>query len=179
MTYIDENNTKTPYQTNSQSGVTLMEMIAALAIIAVIIVGSLALYKAATSSQSSTQLVQDVMAVRSAVRQLYLGQGSYGSGELATVLVASKRLPSTIKNSGSPPILTHQSGKTITLTGAGATFTIGIDDLTPDVCIPLLTSLGDWSSATVNTTAVTLPVTASAAATACGTGDSDIVFTSN
>lgn len=179
MTYIDENNTKTPYQTNSQSGVTLMEMIAALAIIAVIIVGSLALYRAATSSQSSTQLIQDVMAVRSAIRQLYLGQGGYGSGNLATVLVASKRLPSTIKNSGTPPILTHQSGKIITITGAGATFTIGIDDLTPDICIPLLTSLGDWSSATVNAAGVTLPATTPSAALACGSGDSDIVFTSN
>lgn len=169
-----------PHSTTTESGVTLMEMIAALAIIAVIVVGSLSLYTAATSSQSSTQLVSDVTAVRAAVKQIYLGQGTYGTGNLSTTLVASKRLPSTIKSdTATPPNLTHQSGAPVTITGAGTTFTITVGNVSPDVCIPLITNTEGWSLVKVGTTTVTLPATPATAATACGSAAANIVFTSN
>lgn len=169
-----------PYTTTSESGVTLMEMIAALAIIAVIVVGSLSLYTAATSSQSSTQLVSDVTAVRAAVKQLYLGQGTYGTGNLASTLVASKRLPTTIRSStDTPPVLTHQSGSVITVTGASATFTVKVAGVSPDVCIPLVTNTEGWSSMLVGDASVTSPASPATAATACGTAAKDITFTSN
>ncbi len=182
MTYNNQDiSNAVPYTTTSESGVTLMEMIAALAIIAVIIVGSLALYTAATSSQSSTQLVSDVTAVRSAVKQLYLGQGSYGTGSLATTLIAAKRLPTTIKSDGgTPPALTHQSGSAVTVTGAGATFTVKVGSVAPDVCIPLLTNTDGWTSITVGSTTLTsLPASPSTAATTCGAAAADMTFTSN
>lgn len=170
-----------PYTTTSESGVTLMEMIAALAIIAVIIVGSLSLYTAATSSQSSTQLVSDVTAVRAAVKQLYLGQGTYGTGDLASTLIAAKRLPSTIKSgtaNGGGVVLTHQSGRPFTVKGAGTSFTITVGGVDPDLCIPLLTNTEGWSGLKVGNTAVTLPASPATAATACS-ATADVEFTSN
>ena len=186
MTYNNQDiSNAVPYTTTSESGVTLMEMIAALAIIAVIIVGSLALYTAATSSQASTQLVSDVTAVRAAVKQLYLGQGTYGTSDLSSTLVAAKRLPTTIKSvttgtgATATTSLVHQSGSAITITGGGATFTVKVAGVSPDVCIPLVTNTEGWSSMLVGDTSVTPPASPATAATACGTAAKDITFTSN
>lgn len=189
MTHIENTH---PYTTTSQSGVTLMEMIAALAIIAVIIVGSLALYNAATSSQSSTQMVQDVTSLRAAVKQIYLGQGSYGTGDLSGVLVKANRLPSTIKavttttagenGASSTSSTTFKSvlNGDVTITGSGASFTIKVEKIPSDVCIPLLTNTTGWTEVDIGSTKITsFPVSAATAATDCGSGDQTITFTSN
>ena len=170
-----------PYKTTSQSGVTLMEMIAALAIIAVIIVGSLALYNAATSSQSSTQMVQDVTTLRAATKQLFLGQGSYGSANLNSVLISANRLPTTIRVADATKgTLKHQLNGDVTITGATSQFTIKITDIPSDVCIPLLTNTTGWVQVSVGKTDVeTFPVSPADAATDCGSGNQDITFTSN
>lgn len=171
-----------PYKTTSQSGVTLMEMIAALAIIAVIIVGSLALYNAATSSQSSTQMVQDVTTLRAATKQLFLGQGTYGAAgtDLGATLQAANRLPSTIKTNAAGA-LTHQLNGTVVITAAGATFTIAINNIPSDVCIPLLTNTSGWNSVQVDANAAitVFPIAPAAAANACGAGTVTLTFTSN
>lgn len=183
MTHIENTH---PYTTTSQSGVTLMEMIAALAIIAVIIVGSLALYNAATSSQSSTQMVQDVTSLRAAVKQIYLGQGSYGTGDLSDVLVKANRLPSTVKSvttgTGAAATTTLKSvlNGDVTITGSGASFTIKVEKIPSDVCIPLLTNTTGWTEVDIGSTKITsFPVSAATAATDCGSGDQTITFTSN
>ncbi|MBL8641265.1 MAG: prepilin-type N-terminal cleavage/methylation domain-containing protein [Alphaproteobacteria bacterium] len=180
MTYIDENNTKTPYQTNSQSGVTLMEMIAALAIIAVIIVGSLALYRAATSSQSSTQLVQDVISLRSATKSLFLGQGTYGAAgtDLNPVLLAAQRVPSTIRTTPAG-VFTHSLNGAVNVTAQAAQFDIVVANIPTDVCIPLITGTDGWATVTVGAAVLPMPTTPAAAAAACAGGPLVITFRSN
>ncbi|HAJ90690.1 MAG TPA: pilus assembly protein [Rhodospirillaceae bacterium] len=179
MTYTHQETEQIPYTTNSQSGVTLMELIAALAIIAVIIVGSLSLYRAATSSQASTQLVQDVISLRSATKSLFLGQGSYGTAatNLNSILQSAQRVPATIKVSGST--FTHSLNGAIDVIAQGAQFDISVANIPTDVCIPLLTGTDGWATVTVAGTALTMPTTPSAAATACASGPVTIVFRSN
>jgi hypothetical protein len=167
-----------------EAGVTLMEMIAALSVIAVITIGSLALYNAATSSQSSTQLVQDVTAVRAAVKGLWLGQGSYGVAagtNLDATLISSRRLPSTLRNSSGT--LYHVLNGTVSVTGFPTTFEIVLTNISTDVCLTLLTNTTGWTQVQVNAlTAITaFPITpaTAAAATACGaTPTVQIRFTS-
>lgn len=165
----------------SQAGVTLMEMIAALAIIAIIIIGSLALYNAATSSQSSTQLVQDMTSVRAAVRQLWLGQGQYGVAggtNLNATLIASNKLPNTLRVNGA--VLTHVLNGTLTVTGFPAQFTIAVTNISADVCLTLLTNTTGWTQIQVGAGApiVALPIAPAVAAGACGGVTNTITFTS-
>ena len=169
---------------SSQAGVTLMEMIAALAIIGIIIVGSLALYNAAISSQSSTQLVQDLTALRASVKQLWLGQGSYGASggtNLNDTLVASNRLPTTLKvdASTSPDTMYHVLNGTVTVVGFPTNFTIELANIPKDICITLLTNTSGWTSVTVGASAAmtTFPITPATASTTC-TGTTTISFTS-
>lgn len=169
-----------PYQTTAQSGVTLMEIIAALAIVAIIIIGSLALYNAATSSQSSTQLVQDLTSVRSAVKQMWLGQGAYGATggtSLNATLNSSKRMPNTLK--WNTTNFTHVLNGTLSVTGLPTSFTIVVTNISPDVCMTLLANTTGWSSVQVGTgTAITaFPIAPATAATNC-TATSNITFTS-
>ena len=166
-----------------EAGVTLMELIAALTVMAVIVVGALALYTSASSSQSSTQLIQDVTSIRSAVKSMWQGQGTYGTSVINDTLVAAKRIPTTIKvdTATTPNTLTHVLNGTITVTGATSTFTVAMTNITPDVCIPLLTTAQGWVSVQVASgTAITaFPIAPATAATSCGTTAATITFTGN
>lgn len=154
----------------AEAGVTLMELIAALSVIAVIIIGALALYGSATTSQSSTQLVSDITAIKSATKQLFMGQGTYGANgtNLNATLIAANKIPSTIKaNNG---VLTHSMNGTVTVTSNGGTFSIALTNIPVSTCISLLTSAQNWASVTApggQTTAANLPSTPANATARC------------
>lgn len=134
----------------AEAGVTLMELIAALSVIAVIIIGALALYGSATSSQASTQLMSDITSLRGSVKTLWLGQGTYGANgtDLVPTLVAANKVPTTVSSAGG--VLRHAQNGNITIvsSGAGATFTMTLTNIPKDICIPLLTSAQGWESVT-------------------------------
>lgn len=166
--------------TNKEAGVTLMELIAALAVMAVIIVGALSLYNSATSSQASTQLIQDVTALRSAVKQLWMGQGTYGTASLNATLIKANRIPTTIITDAATGTLTHSLNGTITVTGATTQFTVELTNIPIAVCVSLMTSAQGWVSVDGpgSATAATPPVTPTAAAADCdATGK--VTFTGN
>lgn len=175
---------KTMKQIKKQAGVTLLELIAALSVLAVIVVGALALYSSATSSQAATQTAQDVTAIRAAVKQLWQGQGTYGAANtnLNDTLVASKRIPTTIRvdTSTTPDTLTHALNGTVNVVSTGSGFTLTLTNIPKDVCIPLLTGATGWTSVKAGTaTAITsFPIAPASAVTACATG-TDVVFTGN
>lgn len=185
MSKCEEMTVSYPHTKKSQAGVTLMEMIAALAIIAIIIVGSLALYNAAQSSQASTQMVQDLTSVRAAVKQLWLGQGAYGTGggtNLNDTLVASNRLPTTIRvdTTTTPDTLYSVLNGTFTITGFPTTFTIAVTNVPDDVCMTLLTNTTGWTQVVVSVSSTTItafPITPAQAATACS-GTTTLTYTS-
>lgn len=167
-----------------QAGVTLMELIAGLAVMAVVFMGALALYQTAQSSQRSTQLMQDLAAVRAGVKQMWQGQGSYGSSgsSLNNVLVTSKRLPTTIRvNSGTtPPTLTHAANGLLSVTSAVTAFDVSLTDISEDLCMALLTGAQGWQSVSVGggTPVTVFPVSPDVATTLCASGTT-VVFRGN
>jgi len=166
-----------------QRGMTLMELIASLAIIAVVIVGAVALYGNASSSANSVTMVKDVMALRSATQTLFQGQGGYGAASLNATLITANKVPGDLSVSGTT--ISTPLGGTITVTGATTAFTIAVTNVPADVCTQLLTNLNTgWASVQVGTsTALTaFPVTpaiATAAAQCGGTAPFSILWTTN
>jgi type II secretory pathway pseudopilin PulG len=173
------NESISPRYNENEAGISLIEIIAALSIIAAIVVGSLALFSAASSSQSSNQLVQDVLSVQTAVKQLWQGQGTYGTGSLNGVLISAKKLPSTIRVSGAT--LTHVLNGTVAVTGAGATFTIALDNIPQDICVSLLSSSTGWAQiqGTAGGPVTTFPISPVTAVSSCGAAPGTITYTSN
>jgi len=167
-----------------QVGVTLMELIAGLAVMAVVVVGALALYNAATSAQRATQMTQDLAAVRAAVNQMWQGQGSFGTSgsNLNNVLVAARRIPTTVNvnTATTPNTLTHIADGTMNITSAVTSFNVVITNISSDLCIPLLTGAQGWISVTVSGSPplTSFPIAPNAATTACATGTT-LTFTGN
>jgi prepilin-type N-terminal cleavage/methylation domain-containing protein len=164
-----------------QAGLTLIELIASLAIMALVIGGALALYMSASTSQSTTQTIAEINAIRSSVKGLYYGQGGYGTANLNQVLVSGNKVPTTmIVTAGTPPVLTNSFNGAVTVTGATTTFTLGVTAIPTAICISLLSSANGWSS--VKTAAVdhtTFPVSPSTAADDCSaTNPIAMTFTS-
>ena len=163
-------------QLKKQAGASLMELIAYLSVAAVVVVGALALYNSATSSQQTTQLTQDLAAVRAAVKQVWQGQGSFGANgtNLNNVLVSAKRIPTTIRvdTSTNPNTLTHMANGTMNITSAVTSFNVAITNIGADLCIPLLTGANGWISVSVGGGApiTSFPIDPGTATTACASG---------
>lgn len=164
-----------------QAGMTLMELIASLAVIAVVIVGAVALYGNASSSASSVTMTKDIMAIRSAAQQLFQGQGGYGTASINATLITANKIPGDLSISGTT--ISTPLGGTLTVTGATSAITLAITNVPADVCTQLLTNLATgWASVQVGSSAAltTFPVSpaiATAAANCGGTAPFAITWT--
>ncbi len=168
-----------------QAGMTLMEIIAALAIIAAVVVGALALFNSAQSSNQSVQMLKDIIGIRASVQQLYMGQGGYGTASLNTILRDSKKIPSDMvpDKPAVGDISTPLQGK-LTVTGASSAFTIEITNVPTDVCVQLLTNASSgWAAGAdmvkLNGTAIspaTYPISPSTASTECVKSSSNTIL---
>lgn len=169
-----------------QAGMTLMEVIASLAIMSVVVVGALALYSSASSSQSATAMTQDVSAIRSSLKTLWAGQGTYGtSGDnLNAVLKNAGRIPTTMTVSADAvPVITHSQNGTL-VAAAGATtgqFTLTLTNIPTSICTALASGASSWVSLYAGATGVTqinLPATPVTASTGCSAVTSNkMIFT--
>ena len=161
-------------QFKRQAGMTLIEMITSLAILALVIGGALALYNSASTSQSSTQFGSDITSLRSAIRTTYYGQGGYGIAagtNLNAVLIAGKRIPSTMSING--VVVTHSLSGTVTATGYPSTFGVAFTNIPTAVCMNLMTSASGWNSVAVtgaSAAQTTFPISPANAATDCAAG---------
>lgn len=167
-----------------QAGVTLLELIAVLGILTVIVVGALALFNQANSAQKSNDLISNLVALRTSVRDLWSGQGGYGTTVINDTLVTAKRIPSnwTVNTATTPDTITHQLNGTITVTGATTSFTIAATALPEDVCTTLMTAGGaGWVSVQANAGTVrTPPIAPATAAADCGASSANtLTFTAN
>lgn len=165
-----------------QTGLTLIELIASLAIFALVVAGALALYNSANASQNATQMLQDVTALRASTQQIWQGQGSYGTSgtNLNDVLVTSNRVPSTVKvdTSTTPDTLTHAADGTINVASTGTGFTMTLTNIDPELCVPMMTGATGWTSvkAGSGTARTSFPISPATATTDCATGTT-MVFT--
>ena len=172
-----------------QAGMTLMEIIAALAIIAAVIVGALALFNSAQSSNLAVTTLKDLIALRSATQQLFLGQGSYGdaNNDLNKVLIDSNKVPNDfVAPAGGTSIKAPWPGGDVNVkaTSDENKFAITLKAIPKDVCVQVIAnSSTGWFAVkegeTAETTTATLfPVSPSDAATMCGSDKNTITWTS-
>ncbi len=144
-----------------QAGMTLMEIIAALAIIAAVVVGALALFNSAQSSNTSVTIMRDIVAIRSAMQQLYLGQGTYkptgaGDNDMNAQLKSSRKMPTDLPAiSDSEGFRTPWGGtlsvKPFSVSGVYPYFSIVLTNVPPDICTQITTNLSTgWSSTYAN-----------------------------
>lgn len=167
-------------RTIRRRGVTLMELIASMAIMAILVVGALSMYSIAQSGSNSTQLLRNLNGVSASVKSLYSGQGGYGTASLNATLISAKVVPSDWSTSGTT--ITHQLNGTVTVTGLTNYFTVAMTSIPSDVCVKLISnSATGWSSVAVGTGAAitTFPVSPSTAVTNCSGTSNTITFTSN
>lgn len=163
-----------------QRGVTLMELIASVAIMAILVVGALTLYGSANSGSNTTQLLRDLTGVQAATKSLFAGQGDFGTVALNSTLVTAKAVPSSWSVSGST--IKHQLNGAVTVMGATGSFTIQLDSIPSDVCTKLLAnSASGWSSVKIGTagTAIPFPISPVDAATKCAAATNSVIFTSS
>lgn len=161
---------------HKQRGVTLMELIASLAVMSVIVVGAVALYGSASSSEMSTTMSKDLNAIQAATKQIFNGQGTYGASgtNLNNILVTAKKIPTTIAvdTTATPNTLTHRNNGTVTVASTGSSFTIALTQIPVDVCIPLMTNASSWKAIEVTGGAVqtSFPIPPTTADTQCKLG---------
>lgn len=168
-----------------QAGITLMELIASLSVMAILVGGALALYDSSNSSETSTSMSRDLHAVRAATQQIFQGQGSYGvdGTNLNNILVSANKVPTSIRvdTSVTPNTLTHKANGTVNVVSTGTAFTITMMNIPLDVCIPLMSQRsGGWTSIKAGTAAArtTFPITPPVAEADCKTGTT-MVFTAS
>ncbi|MFB9241732.1 pilus assembly protein [Massilia antarctica] len=165
-----------------QNGASLLEAIAYLGIAAIVILGAVSLLTGAFSSAQSNQACEEVTAIRTAVRKLYMGQG-YGSAALNQTLKTAGAFPGTLAVT-STGTATNVWGGNVVVTGTGGSFTIAYPGLPQDVCLATLVGASGWQSiaAPGSASITTFPITPAAAATACSVsaaGGNALTFTSN
>lgn len=166
----------------AQRGASLLEAIAYLGIAAIVVIGAVALLNGAFSSAGTNELAEQVNAIQTGVKKLYMGQtGGYG-GINNSVLASAGVFPSTVPVSGANA--TDNWGGAVTVAAnadATGTFTISYANVPQSVCINAVTAGGSWTSITINSgTSATPPLTPTAAQTACTSATANtIVWTSS
>ena len=127
-----------------QTGMTLLEVTASLAIGTIIIMGALALFGGGSAAANSNAFIQNITSLRSAVKSLYLGQGSYDVASINGTLINSSKVPADWTGSGTT--ITNNFGGAVVITGATSTFNLTTGAIPKDVCIGALPSAAKgWS----------------------------------
>ncbi len=167
-------------QSNRQAGATLTEMLAWAAVAGIIIAGAVSLFLVTMGGAKNQQFSKDVMGLRVGVQGLLSSQGTYGAVDLNTALISAKKVPSTLPTSA-PSTIANQYGGTVTVTGAGTTFTITSTAMPKDSCIETMTGATGWLTVKANAAAArTPPVSATQAETDCSDASNNtIVLSSN
>jgi hypothetical protein len=161
-----------------QRGTSLLEGIAYLAIAALVILGAVSLLVGAFSGANSNRTQTELSSIRTGVKKLFMGSaGTYGAASLLPELISSKVLPGTLSVNGTN--VANAWGGAVLVTGAGASFTVSYGSVPQDVCVSVVSGGGDWSSITVNGTAVPVPATPAQASTACASNSSTIIWTAS
>ncbi|HYS66928.1 MAG TPA: type 4 pilus major pilin [Paraburkholderia sp.] len=166
-----------------QHGASLLEAISYLGIAAIVVIGAVALLSSAFSSASTNSVNEQVSAIQSGVKKLYMGQSASYTGLTNSVLASAGVFPASLTpSSDANATITNTWNGTVTVAAAAAAneFTITYTSVPQSVCVNSVTAGGSWASVSVNGTAyTTMPVTPANASTACSSTDSNtIIWTS-
>lgn len=158
-----------------QRGLTLMDLILFLGLIALIIAGVLALFSQADTSTRTSELLKGVAGLHANIRSLYNSQSEYAVGSMDETLIKANAVPANWVKGNS---LQHNYGGTVHVTGNGTSFSITLTHLPNDACIRFLSEQGaaSWASVTANGTDITqLPVKVADATAVCNAGANDTI----
>lgn len=155
--------------TARQRGASLLEGIAYLGIAAIIIIGAVSLLINAFGGADTNRLIQEVTAIRTSVKKLYMGQSaSYSTNSLNSDLIAANAFPTTLAISGTS--VSNAWNGSVDVIGATSQFKIIYASVPKDVCINALAAGSGWTEVDVNSSSfTTFPITPSDAASACDT----------
>ena len=126
-----------------QRGASLLEAIAYLGIAAVVVLGAVSLLNGAFGSAKANQTSEEVVALRTAVRKLYIGQ-AYPEASLLPSLALANAVPSTLAR-GKDSALSNSWGGAVTVVGTAAGFTVTYNGVPQDVCINLISGASGWN----------------------------------
>lgn len=119
----------------SHRGLTLLELLLAIAGSVVLIITAIMLYMQAVSGNKVSEAFQQVQSVVAGVRSLYSGVSGYGNDDFTETAV-SARLFQNKWLEGDTPI--NPWGGEVVLEGQGRTFTITYSDVPQDACAQLI-----------------------------------------
>ncbi|HEV3104062.1 MAG TPA: type 4 pilus major pilin [Trinickia sp.] len=163
-----------------QRGASLLEAIAYLGIAAIVVIGAVALLNGAFNSAGSNDLTQQISAIQTGVKKLYMGQQTGYTGVDDAVLSSAGVLPSTIPVDAQGKATDTWGGAITVASPNQGSFTISYANVPDSVCITAVTGAGSWTGVSVNGTAQAgFPVTPTQAQTACNAGNNTIVWSSS
>jgi hypothetical protein len=160
-----------------QRGASLLEGIAYLGIAAIVVLGAVSLLTNAFGSAKANQMVEEITALRTAVRKLYVGQ-AYPANAVPD-LIATNAAPSTLAR-GANSTLVNGWGGTVTVGAVAGGFTITYPSVPQDVCINVVNGASGWTQISDGTTNIAaFPATVAAATSVCAATANNLTFTSN
>jgi PilS N terminal len=167
-------NTKHPIVTRSctarrvQQGTSLLEGIAYLGIAATIIVGAAALLTNAFSAVRSNRSKEELSAISTGVKRLYMGQTTFPADAMNAQLVSAGVFPSTLTVAGADVVTNSWGGAVLVNGGVNGNFLVSYAAVPRNVCVELASGAGQWDSVSVDGgAALASPVSPAAAAGAC------------
>ena len=164
-----------------QAGLTLVEVLSAIIVGVLVIVGSLSLYNNTQNKQRENDLMTSLMTIQTNIRDLYYGKNSYPADTTTienTLIVAGGAPKSLVNSAGDALVSPYDSSETIVIEGTGPQFTITIPSVPSESCVSLAGRLGSFESVSVEGTPVTGDSDAAAAACDVAAG-ADVTYTSN
>lgn len=164
-----------------QHGASLLEAISYLGIAAIVVIGAVALLSSAFSSASTNSVDEQVSAIQSGVKKLYMGQAASYTGLTNSVLASAGVFPSSLSAASGTGVITNTWNGTIDVAVASSAneFTITYTEVPQSVCVNSVTAGGSWVSVAVNGTSyTTMPVSPADASTACSGTTNTIIWTS-
>jgi len=166
-----------------QSGMTMMEIIAVMAIIVTVVVGTMSLFSVVQSNNSAVAVLKDIVAIRSAIQQSYIGQGEYNNNnaQVNEQLFDAKAALSSMTWKNNKTLRTSWDG-TVIFSAEGAkpqNFKIRLTAVPPNLCAQVVSSAtSGWKSVQIGMkTYNTFPVSPTDASKDCGNGSKDITWT--
>lgn len=162
-----------------QRGASLLEAISYLGIAAIVVIGAVALLTNAFSSASTNAVTEQVSAIQSGVKKLYMGQQASYTGITNSILASAGVFPSTLSPAADGTITNSWNG-TVAVGASGANeFTVTYTNVPESVCVNAVTVGGSWISISVNGTLYsTMPVSPTDAAKSCNTDTNTVIWTS-
>lgn len=155
---------------HKQKGASLLEGIAYLGIAALVILGAASLFTGAFASAESNRGMEEVNAIRTGVKKLYLGQAnSYGASDITAALNTAAIFPTTLSFNSSSNTMMNTWGGNVSVSGNSSTFTIEYTAVPQSSCINMLSGASGWVSVAGNggTAFTDNPLTPTDAATIC------------